>query len=519
MKNTVVIFGKGNVGKTTLLGYLYAHTLCLEDYQKRINTTKMKFGSDYADIEKYAYIVSNKNESKNYASENAGNTKSVHFHAYGDFILIDTPGNEHAKAQKDLGMFLGDIGIYVIDAQKLLEKVSFGEFSQLFLWNTLKGAENLIIVLSKIDLLNEQQIKLAYKNAQLIFNKEAKLNVPIIPIMIDRESSNFEDKNITKYYQFDFCERYVLQEILDKILCANEKEIVTQNFCVYAERYFDHSHKNGAGVGRTWRNRVLSGVVKSGSKVKILPIKYNRSYTEATAKIKTIQSINDKKSEFANEGDIVGLDFTDIRVHGKQVNKDDIVSTRGTIIVDENTSIDEGNIFVLKIPFKENMPQTVNINVLEELYIYWFGKRVPVKLIKKNFENGVCTLVLLRQDAYMVMPIINQKYLYNTITLENITATDEREKYFNAELEVVGYTNTIFVKNNDSEYAESVKFHIENHITNKNCTIMCNEDKDVIIQLNSNISSLFKILDDLYCAIASEGLNVTVNFIINETRY
>ena len=519
MKNTVVVFGKGNVGKSTLIGYLYARTLCVEDYKKLVSSTKITFGAKYEDIERYAYIVSNKDESKNYVSGNVGNTKSVHFHAYGDFILIDTPGNEHAKAQKDLGMFLGDIGIYVIDAQKLLEKVNFREFSQLFLWNTLKGSENLIIVLSKIDLLNEQQIEFAYKNAQRIFNKEFKLNVPIIPIMIDRENSSFKDKNVIEYYKFDFCEQYVLKEILDNMLYTNEKKIITQNFCIYAERYFDHSHKNGAGVGRTWRNRVLSGVVKSGSRVKILPIKYNRSYTEATAKIKTIKSIEGIIFSFANEGDIIGLDFTDIRIDGRHVDKDDIVSTRGTIIVDENTNVDEGNIFVLKIPFKENTQQPININLLEEVYMYWFGKRVPIILIKMKIENGICTLIFMRQDAYMVMPIIDKKYLYSIITLESIRATDERKKYFNAELEIVGYASAILIKSNNSENAETIKSHIEHHITNKSCTIMCKEDKNVIINLNHNINSLYKVLDDLYCAIDNEGLNVSVDFIISETYY
>ena len=45
MKNTIVIFGKGNVGKSTLLGYLFSLTLKKYVFEKknRRNQEKIRF--------------------------------------------------------------------------------------------------------------------------------------------------------------------------------------------------------------------------------------------------------------------------------------------------------------------------------------------------------------------------------------------------------------------------------------------------------------------------------------------
>ncbi len=519
MKNTVVIFGKGNVGKSTLLGYLFSLTLDKHNFEKKIEETKRKFGASYEPIERYSYLVSNSNERKNYNDDNAGNTKEVHFHPYGDFFLIDTPGNEHAKAQKDLGMFLGDIGIYVIDAPKLLKNTNFGEFSQLFLWNTLKGKNKLIVAISKSDLVSVEELEKAYEKADLIFNQEAQLNVKIIPIMIDRDNDEFIDKNITKAYNYDFCPQFNLKEVLDDMLDINTKTEEQKNFCVYAERYFDHSHKNGAGVGRTWRNRILSGNIQLGSNVKILPIKYNKCYTEATAKIKSIKAINDENKIFANEGEIVGLDFSDVRISGRRVEKDRMVSTRGTVIVDSFTIVNEGNTFVFRVPSDNIDNQLFNINLLEDIYMYWFGKRVLVKLLKKELVNGEYILILFCQNSYMVMPIIKQKFLYDTITLEFIRNYAENDNvYFNATLKNIGFIKNISVLNKIQSETQIELCEIENHIINTRCKFEYIDTNKLNISLPNRELDLYNITKDLYCAIDNENLNVAVEFNIENSE-
>lgn len=519
MKNTIVIFGKGNVGKSTLLGYLFSLTLNKYVFEKKIEETKKKFGSFFEHIERYSYLVSNPNERKSYSDDNAGNTKEVHFHPYGEFFLIDTPGNEHAKAQKDLGMFLGDIGIYVIDAPKLLKEINFGDFSQLFLWNTLKGKDKLIVVISKTDLVSLEELKVVYEKADRIFNQEAKLNVKIIPITIDRNNDEFIDKNITKPYNYNFCPQYNLKEVLDDMLQINTTTEVQNNFCVYAERYFDHSHKNGAGVGRTWRNRILSGNIQLGANVKILPIKYNKCYTEATAKIKSIKAIDDENKSFANEGEIIGLDFSDIRISGKRVDKDKVVSTRGTVIVDSCTVVNEGNAFIFKVPSDAIDNKLLNINLLEDVYMYWFGKRVLVKLLKKELVNDEYILILFCQNSYMVMPIIKQKFLYDTITLEiirNLTETDNI--YFNATLINIGFINNISITENIKSETVIGLSGIENHIINKKCYFEYEETNKLRISLPSRELDLYNIIKDLYCAIENENFDVEVKFNVENSE-
>lgn len=510
MKNTIVVFGDGNVGKTTLMGYLYVSTLSPEEYNKKIKCAQEKFGKYYRSEERYSYIISDLNERKDFGEANTGNTKTIHFHPYGDFVLIDTPGNQHAQSQKDLGMFLGDYGIFVVDAQKFLnEDIGLSDFSQLFLWCTLKKVENVVVVLSKIDLLEEEQIERAYTNAKKIINQEAKLNLEIIPIMIDREETSFRDQNVIHERKFNFCKPVVLEKYIKSWINIESHNKQEKNFCIYAERYFDHAQKKGGGTGRTWRNRILSGDIDKNAEVKILPVKYKQQYTDATAKIKTIKNLNNIEVNSAKEGEMIGLDFTNIKIKGDRVQKSEIVSTRGTIIVDKNTKVNQGNTFVLILDKENSEASLFEIERMEEVYMYWFGKRVPVKMIHRKQTKNYIEMVMYQQDIQLVMPLIHDSYLYKKITIDCIRAKHIDHKYFNMQLKSIGNIESINI-NNVTDIERCI-LHLKKHIIKDIQYIPNYENESVKINLEC-LENKLSVIKDTFCAINNENIECDVEF-------
>lgn len=151
--------------------------------------------------------------------------------------------------------------------------------------------------------------------------------------------------------------------------------------------------------------------------------------------------------------------------------------------------------------------------------MYWFGKRVLVKLIKKELVNDEYILILFCQNSYMVMPIIKQEFLYNTITLEiirNLTETDNI--YFNATLINIGFINNISITENIKSETVIGLSGIENHIINKKCCFEYEETNKLRISLPNRELDLYNIIKDLYCAIENENFDVEVEFNVENSE-
>jgi translation elongation factor EF-1alpha len=505
MKNNVVIFGAGNSGKTTLAGYLCADSISEYQRNKRFQKWRNILGAKYDEVERYSYFISSKDEIRNPNEDNAGNTKRLHFNEYkSEFVIVDTPGSEHGKVDKNKGVFMGDIGIYLVDSKTLLcFENEFGIFSYLFLWNTLKTSEKLLIAITKIDLLTEQELIKVMDKAKFIFNEQFKLNVPIIPISINRETGANDSVNILNNNDFhNELNQNTLIGFINAYIKTDDNYEKSSEFCIYAETYFDHKLTQGSGVGRTWRNKILSGSVEKNSGIKIIPIKYKGKYTMCRAKIKNIRKLDNCDYDYASHGEIIGLDLSDIRVEGELVKKTEIVSNTGTIMVDEKCIVHCGNI--LRFNFhRSDFDNYRQLKPNENMRLHWFGKVIDGTIINIYAKKDIINIIFCIPNSFVAIPIIKQEFLFKRFALMYIENYDsEQKKYFNVNLDKIGSLDNVTLVVNDIANIDTVREVIDCHISKDDNQISVVENK--IIITCSNKSAIVRLLKDIYCALGVE---------------
>lgn len=514
MANSIVMFGANDAGKTTLAGYLYATTLKKAHREKLFEGNKMTLGAKYDEKEKYSYLISDRDEIKGASSaegsEKTGNTKRLHFTLYSkEFVIIDTPGAKDAKhktKQRDKGIFMGDIGIFVVDANELLalEETKFSQFSYVFLWNTLKKSGNkLIIALAKIDLLHPDDIMRVCEKANYIFNMRAELNAEIIPISVNRNSETLEDINITTDGA-----RYNGKTIIECLrqFTDNASALEPENeadFCIYPEQRFDHTHKKGGGVGRTWRNKILYGTVKVNDKAKMLPIKYNSEYTIAQAKIKNIRMLDENDSPSAKIGEIVGLDLSNTRVNGKSVEKSEITTSTGTLLVGSDCKVHCGNLMRFRLAKKETDGYR-EFRLLENINVFWLGNTIETTIISKYENDSDRFIIVIVRNSFVAMPSINGMFLIKRMPLAYIEeCDDEWKKYINADLDKVGEFDCAYIPCDSNDIDETFSA-LRRHQIGEDVELTLGDAR--IIAKTKSSNTIVEMIKNIDCAIEQEYL-------------
>jgi len=189
----IVVFGKAQSGKSTLLGYLYSQMNKSFDIFEFEQEMQMELGDDYEPSYLYAYIM---DESK-YERVNRKGTRNMHvrkisFNESTRVTIIDTPGVEHHNTPKQRGVYFGDIGIFCLELIDVISDnfmISSREtatiMSTLLLWSNL-GHKSIIVALTKCDKDNysEEDYKIAKERVDQLCGRTQIDSVITIPISI-----------------------------------------------------------------------------------------------------------------------------------------------------------------------------------------------------------------------------------------------------------------------------------------------------------------------------------------------
>ena len=165
--NNIVFFGPENVGKSTMIGYLYCQSLSPQQYEQETNRIKATLGSRYRRDRKYTYFVDKaKDEFEKRGPEEGGNGTSKYYHLKAtlannkEILFIDTPGAPEYLQQRMQGISMASIGVFALEIKQLVSDTDDADsyryfnkfFSTWFLWKKMSGLKNSIIILTKYDM-------------------------------------------------------------------------------------------------------------------------------------------------------------------------------------------------------------------------------------------------------------------------------------------------------------------------------------------------------------------------------
>ena len=284
--NNIVIFGPIHSGKTTLAGYIYSYYMPDAEFERKEDEIKKELEEKnilYKLSNRFTYFISLDEDElvKNKKDNGIGTTKRIHMkhiphkeeESLIDITYIETPGVNTKKIweQQYEGIFVGEIGIFVIDINELIKLSNIDEnsqkyktkiqdlFASLFLWCSSKDKNKAVIAISKTEKSYTADIRCAVDMIQSI---KAFKGMRIVPIGINistREDYNiFSNRNCSKRIQ----ERYnaLMKELIDIIYKSREKKLKDIKFA-----YINNDISDGLVI------KVLSGTFFLGDQVKMYP--------------------------------------------------------------------------------------------------------------------------------------------------------------------------------------------------------------------------------------------------------
>lgn len=425
MSDNIVIFGPTHSGKSTLLGYLKVYDMQEDEYERcNLRTQKMmeESGLKYKKDMALAYYVDKGIDERtryNKKEKSLGNSKRIHIEKMAldielNCVFIDTPGSDVAWKHKYEGLFMGDIGIYIIEISKLSElsrKVVGSSayntmvnrlFSPVYLWKHYKRMKRLIVVISKIDL--------AQYSAYTIRRAESTLRsinilkeVPIVPICIDVENRISHNVIGCACNEMNW---YKGKSLIDelKLMIHKEHKEKTDNTLAFAhiERLIPKTKFNNQPALRV---KILNGSIHKGDEIYVGPIKY---YNDAVIIKGIVSSLKHETSGCVNclsKGEIGGIIFSKI-YYGRDRLKltDEHLKLKRTSMIFQNIQeCQKGNLLYFNI-FRQNLSKEednylMNMNIGNRIKIIWFGKIIGMHLINKIFDRSKYSIVLLNTSA------------------------------------------------------------------------------------------------------------------------
>lgn len=236
--NNISIFGTTQCGKTTLAGYLISRSLSdvafneMVRYNRRF-IKKMGFDANDKDLVYTSFVSLDRDElrretdkmkTQESSKENTGrigtsrrtHRKLIEFNdGYGDntqkLVMIDTPGMRAEAKERYMGIFEGDIGICILNIIDLenymmLEPSSQDSrriklmdrrlFDPIRFWCAYKGIQNLVLLISKIDLVHFDKGRIDAATLFLLNKLKGyelpipENGIPIIPISVRLQENN-----------------------------------------------------------------------------------------------------------------------------------------------------------------------------------------------------------------------------------------------------------------------------------------------------------------------------------------
>jgi len=403
----IVLFGPGHVGKSTLAGYLKVSTDSSVNWDRVFRRFELELGSNFDNAQRYAYIVDTAKEERVRTGENEkskGTSRLMHTVRMGgaknsarDWVVIDTPGEQGYEKQRIKGMFYGDVGVFMIEAGKLLSKELIGGkkyyilqefFAPLFAWREM-GRQRVVVVFSKMDKIDfsENLYREALVSLREILGRE---ELAVIPVSIDVDSGTsiniFNDAQEIPWYDGPS-----LVQALENIPLSSVQETERLQFFAAIDRKF-----NFDTPGLVVRAKILRGEVATGQAVRLIPVVSNSSESSATTG--TVASIKEEKGEsvtLARQGALVGIRIS------KLADKSAVLEP-STIILDIKRKACIGATIRLSIQHSGTEP----VRLFEQIELVWFGKLIMAEVIDVfSGEDQQDFVVEAREGMGLAVPL------------------------------------------------------------------------------------------------------------------
>lgn len=443
MCNNIVIFGPTHSGKSTLLGYLQVYDMEEEDYKRsnlRIKKKMEECGLKYKKDMALAYYVDKGLDERtryNKGQRSRGTSKRIHIEKTAldielNCTFIDTPGSDEAWKHKYEGLFLGDVGIFIIEISKLTElsrkivgssayNIMVNElFSPVYLWKHYKRLKRLIIAISKIDmeLYSPYVIRRAESTLRSI---EILKDRPIIPICInveDRKSYNI--LNCANEKMKWYTGKSLVDEIKSMLREECEEKPDTPLVFAHIERLIPKTNFNNQAAIRV---KVLNGVIHVGDEIYIGPICYNKKNVTLKGIVFSLKHESKGKVDFLSKGEIGGIIFSKLWIEKERIKLSDerLRLKRTSMVFQDIKDCRSGNLLYFNIN-KENLNDLVtsylkNIQIGSRVKILWFGKIISTHLLYIFDDDVKYNIVLMNtssEESMFILPLREDgKLLYD----------------------------------------------------------------------------------------------------------
>lgn len=387
--NNIVFFGQADAGKSTLAGYLVARYG--KDFSLSRFISKMK--REYPDyITRLAFssiMNTNRDEIK---LLHKLNTRDLHLRkivipALGNVTIIDTPGSELFRKQRERGMFYGSIGIFFMEINNILDhKYSIETLAPIALWSRLEN-KHIIFLLTKFDMADykEELYNIALDKVHDICNFFGfEGNVTVIPTAVDVDrietlsdyQLDTEDlgENILSHskkmpwYKGSTVIEAVKAEMHELDRRDEEEPLI---FCIT-----DQIDRPNSYNGKVWNIKILSGILRLGQEICLAPVKtIDGEYKVLTANIRELRNDlsrydEQEKIEIARKGEMYGMDIRNCSIEKRHARKEEYDALSSTCGFSSSSEYVMSDLFSFKIDpndrdgFKEE----------REMKLIWFGR-------------------------------------------------------------------------------------------------------------------------------------------------
>lgn len=417
----IVVFGKAQSGKSTLLGYLYAQSNNL-DMDRFEEKTKAQLGNDYEPSYLYAYIM-DKSKYERTVKKGTRNMhiKKIDLDASTHITIIDTPGVEHHVRPRQRGAFFGDIGIFCLELRDVISdefmlspKETMSIMSILLLWSNL-GHKNIIVALTKCDECDYSKADFLVASDRIHslcgnFNLE---EIKIVPISIDvfsKEGFNI----VNKTPKFEWYDGATLKQTLtSEIASIDNSPNSSLLFCIH-----NQIDKPSSKAGKVWTIKIIQGELSIGDSIVISPVlTKNREFTSLSCKVKTLRSDLHEKDgkeviETAVSGDIVGIDLKHIYSNGEKIDKKSFDTIYTTCGFSANSKYVTSGLFSFLVEL-----QYSDVFVPKRQFsLIWFGRGISFSIEKVTHDDTGEKLIVVARicNRKLTLPLYDDGKYYST---------------------------------------------------------------------------------------------------------
>lgn len=389
--SNIVFFGQADAGKSTLAGYIISR------YDKKFKLSKfinsMITDNPEFDVSLAFSAIMNTNKDE-VANSHHLNSKSLHLRKielpFEKVTIIDTPGSENYRKQRERGMYYGNIGIFFMEINNILErKYKIDTIAPIALWSKLEK-KRMIFILTKFDMVDysEDAYFRALKEVENIcgyfgFNS----NYTVIPTAIEvdcikktrqdeLDGIDFGENICTKSHKMPWFNGQCLidtikQEIEDLDKIGESDPLV---FCVT-----DQVDRPNSKVGKVWNIKILSGIMRLGQEIYLAPVKdTNNSFRVLRANVKQLRSDISRYDSKENisivrTGELCGLDIKNCAIEKRHASKSEYNAVASTCGFNSDVKFSMSDFF----SFEVSEIDSAKFESGKQMFLIWFGRSLP----------------------------------------------------------------------------------------------------------------------------------------------